>query len=278
MPSDKYEHDAFAMKRLLGLILGSLAIVGLLVLLYGQFEKMCPEGLDQRFFSDELVRTDLVGYWVITPDSVCLLRSKCGYVRYLNRSDHVLKLNADGTCVFRGYDCYFGPELLAMMETDVDGRHLDSYWYGRTPNWLSTSGLNSDKQLWYAWQPLRPHPLSGPMSNTQTNEFPGSRLCVSRWSYWSVVDRGSKNHKQDPRRYLLNFYPEGQVGGAKYESLSNFRIVGKSHDKIVLWAPIIRRLDEAGELHAKEVVRFVKMTESEFSAVLLDEARGRREK
>ena len=44
---------------------------------------------EQRFYSGDVTATNLVGYWVVSEDSVNLLK-KYGYREHLKRSDHVM--------------------------------------------------------------------------------------------------------------------------------------------------------------------------------------------
>lgn len=208
---------------------------------------------DARFYSGSLSADNLPGVWIIEPQSLPTLGA-LGFVQFTNQLDHVLLLNNDGTCVYRGFDDYAIPALW-FNRSEVDQhegflREGSRMWPDGVP----------DAKSWYTWAPSTSSMISGPYEKTNETGFTSSVLCKNRWTRWRLQDGRTKASAgfQD-------------IFGAMYRyriclshptfNAETFFLIGKDEHGLFLWKPVVDRMDGTSLL--EKMIRFRK-----WSAVL----------
>lgn len=213
----------------------------------------CRGGItkDSRFYDGTVAAGDLAGIWVLDTNDVPTLRD-IGYVKFTNRLDHVLLLNRNGTCAYRGFDDYFTRDIRPDFNESTE---RDSFlWEGSR---MYPDGLPGARS-WYRWTPASIDLISGPYAQTNGVDLESGSLQKNRWNQWEI---------QDGRAGVMLF--EG--GGARYryrvrlshrtygENNTNFDgdtffLLGRDEEGYFLWKPVNCNYDYVP--HLGRMIRF----------------------
>lgn len=171
-----------------------------------------------KYFVDQDIKPEqLIGYWIITEDSVQNMIKVAGIVKYTNRTDNIILLKEDGICIYRAF-------------SDYSGRHsvVDDY------ETYAFSGGKIYGDSWYEWDPQGENILRGPFSsNISKDEVKSGRYILNKWPYWELIDysKWPKPFTGEGQRYQLGF------GFSKKQGPSVFWDIGSIKDELVLWQP-----------------------------------------
>ena len=160
------------------------------------FYYMLPPGcfrneLTKLFVDQDIKPEQLIGYWVITKDSVQNMIKVAGITRYTNRTDNIILLKADGICIYRAFSDYSGRCSLSDS--------YESYPF---------SGGKIYGDSWYEWDPQGENMLRGPFkSDISKEEVKSGRYILNKWSHWELIDysKRPKERTEWGQRYQLGF-------------------------------------------------------------------------
>lgn len=174
----------------------------LLVLTLRGCRQTTPE-CDRRI---ALKESAFYGVWVIDHASLSKLRT-LGYDGYLTTSCHMLKLNPDGTCVYRAFTDY--PDYrrrITRRDRDYEEFFMEGATYG------------VPYESWYVWMASATNldeSLGGPFdSRPQNND---GVTCKNKWPRWRLIDwsqaRGERRFNMG-ERYSIQccVVPEDPIG------------------------------------------------------------------
>lgn len=183
----------------------------------------------------------LAGIWVIEQQSLDSLR-RAGYQKYMKRTDHVILLNPDGSCVARTYG-YRYPFVSSVAEED--GLYL-TFW--DVDEW----------KTWYTWDPQAMNPLNGPFATCPTNT--GRAVFVNHFQRWRIYDQEAERKIEGSRlpRFWVWLY---NVSGDPPGHNLNYWSIGKKANNLVLFNDT--RYLGVLEFEKMSLARFVSLCRSE---------------
>jgi hypothetical protein len=184
-------------------------------LLFGQSgcSDVGRSGLTKQFVDQDIKPEQLVGYWVITEESIQKLINIAKIVKYTNQTDNIIYLKEDGSCIYRAFSDYSGPKI-----TD---ENYDSYVVGI-----------SHSESWYVWDPFGDIMMLGPYRSKET--INSGKYALTIWSIWKL---------EDYHKMKIHFTGQGQryqVGfGVSEDSLPSISWeIGSITNELVLWQPM----------------------------------------
>ena len=190
---------------------------------------------------------NITGLWKIDSASLRLLTDKLGFDSYTNQYDHLLLLNEDGSCAYRGADSYYWkPQRTSSLSDIVDNYERNIYWYDFSANGKQASLCSNVEQSWYLLDRER-EVIDGPYG---TNAFPrleqGLSVCVNRWTQWRLVTRSefSGNGSLSDENYNVRCRWHVKVFNNFHRA--DFFHVGFDEQGVYLWKPAIYHYDFAG--------------------------------
>jgi hypothetical protein len=190
---------------------------------------------------------NITGLWKIDSASLRLLTDKLGFDSHTNRYDHLLLLNEDGSCAYRGADSYYWkPQRTSSLSDIVDNYERNIYWYDFSANGKQASLRSNVEQSWYLLDRER-EVIDGPYG---TNAFPrleqGPSVCVNRWTQWRLVTRSefSGNGSLSDENYNVRCRWHVKVFNNFHRT--DFFHVGFDEQGVYLWKPAIYHYDFAG--------------------------------
>lgn len=189
---------------------------------------------DLRFYFGPVSADALAGTWIIETKSIPMLRD-LGYVQFTNELDHVLLLNPDGTCSYRGFDDYAMPALWFNRSEFVqhDGflREGSAMWPHGVP----------DAKSWYIWMPTTTVMISGPYEQTNALNVIGESLQKNRWTRWKLQDGkvAGTNYEDD---FGTKYRYRVRLSHSTFNA-ETFFLLGKDDNGFFLWKPVEDRMD-----------------------------------
>jgi len=162
----------------------------------------------------------MVGWWVLTKESQKKIINIAGFKIFTNRTDHILVLNKDGTCIYRAMDSYsgfFGSQSEDAQYNNFPGEEQPAYRY-----------TLSAYETWYVWDGLSTNLLTGPFSRRPLNA--DGKVMKNKWDWWSLVKRESDRDGYKGR-YRLSFHHSNT---SPY-LCGKFWFIGENDGRLFLW-------------------------------------------
>lgn len=122
---------------------------------------------------------EICGLWMIDATDLSVV-SGLGYSIYTNQVDHLLLLNDDGSCAYRGFEAYAIPRLWDYTE---QFQH-DSFLQEGSALW--PQGISGTKS-WYLFN-LNPFVFIGPFQTTNGCTNVVGRYYKNKWVTWGIVN------------------------------------------------------------------------------------------
>ncbi len=145
-------------------------------------ERAAQEYEPLKVQNNELKSHQFVGVWMIDDESLQFLRDSLGFNIYTRAADHVLLLNNDATCAFKGFSLYLDRKFLGISERD-DVNDIE--------NSLNQPRLEiiNDRFCWC--EVLKDFPyLAGPYEKDSAVTNTTSRVFrKTLWSSWRICRR-----------------------------------------------------------------------------------------
>jgi hypothetical protein len=149
---------------------------------------------------------DLYGVWVISQESLRHLQNE-GWKKYIDQTDHMIKFNTNGTCIYRTADWFihvnFRDEIEAYTGNSFRSRCSEFH--------------KNDYRSYYIFKPnktLKADMIQGPYTNKPTVSNKSFVVCTNQNYGWQIVDWAKSSHKRKPiERYTVQFYndPESKL-------------------------------------------------------------------
>ena len=202
--------------------------------------------------------SSISGLWIIDPDDLPNVL-KVGYSIYTNQLDHILLLNENGSCAYRGFDGFQIPELRYNTEELLHNSFIQE------GSWFSPKGIRG-AESWYVFN-RDPFVFSGPIESTNTYTVKVGGFYKNRWVRWKIEKRRdfSKMAKETEgmlgsrcRDHVVLSNPGGP--GVNYYGTLSFHI-GSDKKGVYLWLPTYGGID----FYGAEKIRFRKVDYSLFN-------------
>jgi hypothetical protein len=191
---------------------------------------------------------DLSGLWIIESNDIPIV-SSLGYSMYTNQLDHMLLLNEDGSCAYRGFDEYSIPAL-----------------WGNTEHVLHNGFLQEGSDLWPKGVPgteswylfgTAPFVFEGPFQSTNECSNPAGNFYKNKWVSWEVVNRRMFSPGMKEAETLLSakcrvhvvLSNTGEPAG-NFSGTLSFHL-GSDGQGAFLWLPTCSQIDGYGEQAVK---------------------------
>lgn len=193
------------------------------------------EKTNDPFVVDEktLSTNSIVGIWMIDEPSVNRIKGELGYVRYRNATDHILRINQDGSCVYTGFALYVSRRLFSIAEQD-EVNNMRNYYNNPFPKVIN-------KYYWFEVAKKFPFVI-GPYQNNNILTNDNSRVFEKTvWSHWRIWKRQNSISVEDFTQphywnYKLELYP---TEDEKYDGSSVNMYFARDDQGIYLFIPIV---------------------------------------
>lgn len=187
---------------------------------------------------------DLSGLWIIeTSDNSTVLG--LGYSVYTNRIDHMLLLNEDGSCAYRGFDAYSIPKLRDNSEYFLHNSFLQEC------SNLWPKGIPGTKS-WYVFS-TDPFVFVGPFQSTNECSISIGKFYKNKWVSWELVNRGMFSPSMKESDALLSAKCRVHVvlsntgrPASNFSGTLTFHL-GIDEKGVFLWLPTYSQIDNYGE-------------------------------
>ncbi len=191
---------------------------------------------------------DLSGLWRIDSDSLSVLCEKLSFDSYTSRCDHLLLLNEDTSCAYRGIDFdYEGKDQrTSTLDDMIEKYERNIYWYDFSPDGGNAT-LRPDVELsWYVLD-KKQEVIIGPYP-TNVTFLSDSNLSahVNRWTHWRLVPRPefSGNGRLSDDNYGVRCRWHLRLMNNFHRKI--FFHVGVDEHGVYLWKPVIHHYDFVG--------------------------------
>ena len=202
---------------------------------------------DARFYDGPLSAGVLPGEWVIELQCLQTVES-LGFVQFTNQLDHVLLVNPDGTCAYRGFDNYAIPVL--WFDRSEVAQH-DGFLGEGSRMW--PYGV-PDAKSWYMWTPSGYTIISGPYEQTNAVVVASNGvMCKNRWTRWSFQDGRTRTAAGFQDDFGTKYRYRIRLSHPTFNA-ETFFLIGKDEKSLFLWKPVEDRIDSISLIG--ETIRF----------------------
>ncbi len=134
---------------------------------------------------------DLSGMWVIDDSGIEAIK-ELGYEICTNKYDHMIRLNNDGSCAYRGFDNGY---IDKIFTTSPEQMELECY-----PLHFLAHGSNPSRNIFSFYILDRNTPkLTGPVYSTNELSWAEMKdLRPNKWGHWKVVKRFEEEVENNP--------------------------------------------------------------------------------
>ncbi len=206
--------------------------------------------------------TDISGLWIIETNDISVV-SGLGYSVYTNQVDHMLLLNEDGSCAYRGFDTYSIPELRDNTEHFLHNSFLEecsNLWPKGIPGTRS----------WYVFC-TDPSVFVGPFQSTNECSISVGKFYKNKWVSWEIVNRGMFSPSMKEAESLLSAKCRVHVvlsntgrPASNFSGTLTFHL-GIDEKGLFLWLPTYSQIDNYGE----HKIRFRKANEMMLKSTIM---------
>jgi len=204
----------------------------------------------------------LAGLWRIDSESLLLLTEKLDFDSHTNMVDHVLLLNEDGSCAYRGVDFSYDwkPFRTSALSDMIDKYERTIYWHEFTSDGKIASLRPNVERSWYLLDRGRGMIIGPYATNSFANPDSSLTVCVNRWTQWRLAARSdfTENGSLSDENYRVRCRWHVQLKNNSHRT--DFFHVGIDEHGFYLWKPAIYHYDYAGP--GKIVFRRVKRGEN----------------
>jgi hypothetical protein len=162
--------------------------------------------------------------------------------------DHLIRLNEDGTCVYRTFNAF------------------TIHWFGRSEEEQYDSFAGEGERLWpdgipeacswYVWDPQHWPFVRGPYSSTNDVPTEGGQWMKNRWNRWRLADSKKTGERfEDP--FETNYRYEVRFGNVHFGS-NLFALVGSDQGMTFLWFPAIDRGNGGWSVYDARITKMIR--------------------
>lgn len=205
-------------------------------------------GCGERPNSSEREPPNIAGLWKITSASLRLLTEKLDFDSHTNLYDHLLLLNEDNSCAYRGVDFSYNwkPFRTSALSDMIDNYERNIYWYDFSSDGKNACLLPNVEHSWYLLDQGR-EMLIGPYATNISAKLNSNLIvCVNRWTQWRLVTRSdfTMNGLLSDDNYGVRCRWHVQIKNNFHRT--DFFHVGVDEQGAYLWKPAIYHYDFAG--------------------------------
>lgn len=195
----------------------------------------------------DLIFPNITGLWIIDSESLFVLVDKLDFDSYTNQYDHVLLLNDDGSCAYRGvdFDYVWKPFRTSPLSEMIDSYEKNIFWYIFSKDRKNALLHPSVEQSYYLFD-KNCGVIAGPYTSNDIPEHTtGQTICINRWTHWRVVPHSkfTPNERLSDNNYMVKCQWHLQLMNSHRKMF--FHLETRKHD-ICLWKPAIYHFDFAG--------------------------------